>query len=119
MFYPSTRPSAPSTFTPAAMKLDFAYALPGEGVVSSFHNTPTHILIGLNDGKIHVLDINGGLVHTLLEPIGSVWALAASERTLLNGGKDASLRVWDLISGLVTEAKLSALGNSSLAYWRN
>lgn len=70
------------------MKLDFVYALPGEGVVSSFHNTPTHIFIGLNDGNIHVLDTNEGHVHTLLEPTGSVWALAAFENTLLNGSKD-------------------------------
>ncbi|MCJ1387929.1 hypothetical protein MMC18_000772 [Xylographa bjoerkii] len=99
------------------MKIYSAYAIPGEGVVSSFRSTTTHILIGLSDGKIHVFDTNGGHVHSLLEPTGSVWALAAFQNTLLNGGKDGSVRVWDMISG----TQLRTLqGHSSLIrslYW--
>ncbi|MCJ1245298.1 hypothetical protein MMC30_002502 [Trapelia coarctata] len=101
------------------MKLDSAYAIPGEGVVSSFHSTPTHILIGLDDGKIHVLDTNGGHVHTLLEPTGSVTQLQTLEghssliRSLywaqypdhqakhyaVSGSSDGQIRVWDINSG--------------------
>ncbi|MCJ1381695.1 hypothetical protein MMC17_004806 [Xylographa soralifera] len=99
------------------MKFHSAYAIPGEGVVSSFHSTITHIFIGLNDGKIHIFDSNGGYIRTLLEPTGSVWALAACKNTLLNGGKDGSVRVWDIISG----TQLRTLqGHSSLIhslYW--
>ena len=98
-----------------AMKLHLAYAILGEGVVSSFCSTIKYILIGLNDGKIHVFDTNENHVHTLLEPTGSVWALAAFETALLSGGKDGSVRVWDLISGFVFEARLSAPGNKDLA----
>ena len=109
------RPPAPSAFMLAAMKIHSAYAIPGEGVVSSFRSTTTHILIGLNDGKIHVFGTNGDHVHTFLEPTGSVWALEAFENTLLNGAKDGSVRVWDITSGFVFKARLSAPGNKDLA----
>ncbi|MCJ1438083.1 hypothetical protein MMC27_007470 [Xylographa pallens] len=99
------------------MRIHSAYAIPGEGVVSSSHTTTTHILIGLSDGRIHVFDINGGHVHTLLEPSGIVRALAAFENTLLNGSKDGSVRVWDITSG--TQLRILQ-GHSSLIrslYW--
>jgi len=99
------------------MKLHSTYAIPGEGVVSSFHSTTTYILIGLDDGKIHIFDSNGGYVRTLVEPTGSVWGLAAFENKLLSGGTDGSVRVWDVISG----TQLRTLqGHSSLIrslYW--
>jgi F-box and WD-40 domain protein CDC4 len=97
------------------MKLHSTYAIPGEGVVSSFHSTTTYILIGLDDGKIHIFDSNGGYVRTLVEPTGSVWGLAAFENKLLSGGTDGSVRVWDIISGFVFKAKLSASDIEDLA----
>ena len=97
------------------MKIHSAYAIPGKGVVSSFRSTTTYIVIGLNDGKIHVFDTNGGYVRTLLEPTGAVWALAAFENTLLNGGKDGSVRVWDIVSGFVVTAGLSVPDKKDLA----
>ena len=102
----------------AVPQLHSAYAITGDGVVSSFHSTTTYILIGLDDGKIHIFDINGVYIRTFRESTGSVWALAAFENTLLNGGMDGSVRVWDIISGFVFKARLLAsdtiLTNSSL-----
>ena len=96
-------------------QLQCAYAIPGEGVVSSFHSTTTYILIGLDDGKIHIFDINGGYIRTFLESTGSVWALAANKNTLLSGGKDGSVHVWDIISGFVIRARISASDSEYLA----
>ncbi|MCJ1286067.1 hypothetical protein MMC26_005409 [Xylographa opegraphella] len=83
----------------AAMRIHSSHAISGEGVVSSFHTTTSHILVGFNDGTIHVFDTDGAPVHALLEPAGSVCALAASGNTLLSGGMSGSLRLWDLVSG--------------------
>lgn len=69
------------------------------GVVTSLHLTPDYIILALDNAKIHVFDTQGNSQRTLQGHIMGVWAMVPWGDTLVSGGCDRDVRVWDLKTG--------------------
>lgn len=69
------------------------------GVVTSLHITPKYIIMALDNAKIHVFDPAGNGQRTLSGHVMGVWAMVPWGETLVSGGCDRDVRVWDLESG--------------------
>lgn len=69
------------------------------GVVTSLHLTPQYIVLALDNAKIHVFDIEGNALRTLQGHIMGVWAMVPWGDTLVSGGCDRDVRVWNLKTG--------------------
>lgn len=69
------------------------------GVVTSLHLTPKYIIVALDNAKIHVFDTEGNAQRTLQGHVMGVWAMVPWGDTLVSGGCDRDVRVWDLLTG--------------------
>lgn len=69
------------------------------GVVTSLHLTSKYIILALDNAKIHVFDTEGNQQRTLQGHIMGVWAMVPWGDTLVSGGCDRDVRVWDLKTG--------------------
>lgn len=69
------------------------------GVVTSLHLTPKYIILALDNAKIHVFDTEGNSQRTLQGHIMGVWAMVPWGDTLVSGGCDRDVRVWNLKTG--------------------
>ncbi|PHH85468.1 hypothetical protein CDD83_374 [Cordyceps sp. RAO-2017] len=69
------------------------------GVVTSLHLTPKYIIVALDNAKIHVFDTEGNSPRTLQGHVMGVWAMVPWEDTMVSGGCDRDVRVWDLKTG--------------------
>lgn len=69
------------------------------GVVTSLHLTPKYIIVALDNARIHVFDTKGDSQRTLQGHIMGVWAMVPWGDTLVSGGCDRDVRVWDLQTG--------------------
>lgn len=72
---------------------------PDQGVVTSLHLTPKYIVVALDNAKIHVFDTKGGNQKTLQGHVMGVWAMIPWGDTLVSGGCDRDVRVWNLATG--------------------
>lgn len=72
---------------------------PDQGVVTSLHLTPDYIVIALDNAKIHVFDADGQILKTLSGHVMGVWAMVPWGNTLVSGGCDRDVRVWDMETG--------------------
>lgn len=72
---------------------------PDQGVVTSLHLTPKYIVVALDNAKIHVFDTKGGNQKTLTGHVMGVWAMIPWGDTLVSGGCDRDVRVWNLATG--------------------
>ncbi|MBE3050002.1 hypothetical protein IMZ48_47375, partial [Candidatus Bathyarchaeota archaeon] len=69
------------------------------GVVTSLHLTSKYIIVALDNARIHVFDTEGNTQRTLQGHVMGVWAMVPWGDTLVSGGCDRDVRVWDLVSG--------------------
>lgn len=69
------------------------------GVVTSLHLTHKYIMVALDNAKIHVFDPEGNFLRVLQGHIMGVWAMVPWEDTLVSGGCDRDVRVWNLATG--------------------
>lgn len=69
------------------------------GVVTSLHLTPKYIIVALDNAKIHVFDTEGDAQRTLQGHVMGVWAMVPWDDTLVSGGCDRDVRVWNLKTG--------------------
>ncbi|KAK3997345.1 dehydrogenase E1 component-domain-containing protein [Cladorrhinum sp. PSN332] len=69
------------------------------GVVTSLHLTSKYIIVALDNARIHVFDTNGEQLRTLTGHVMGVWAMVPWDDTLVSGGCDRDVRVWDLPKG--------------------
>ena len=69
------------------------------GVVTSLHLTSRYIILALDNAKIHVFDTEGNSQRTLQGHIMGVWAMVPWGDTLVSGGCDRDVRVWNLKTG--------------------
>ncbi|KXT09606.1 hypothetical protein AC579_7654 [Pseudocercospora musae] len=72
---------------------------PDQGVVTSLHLTPNYIIVALDNAKIHVFDTEGRHLRCLQGHVMGVWAMVPFGDTLVSGGCDRDVRVWDLTTG--------------------
>jgi len=70
-----------------------------QGVVTSLHLTPKYIVVALDNAKIHVFNTDGGEQKTLQGHVMGVWAMVPWDDTLVSGGCDRDVRVWDMSTG--------------------
>ena len=70
-----------------------------QGVVTSLHLTPKYIVVALDNAKIHVFDTDGNNQKTLQGHVMGVWAMIPWGDTLVSGGCDRDVRVWDMSTG--------------------
>lgn len=69
------------------------------GVVTSLHLTQKYIIVALDNAKIHVFDTDGNSMRTLQGHVMGVWAMVPWGDTMVSGGCDRDVRVWDLKTG--------------------
>lgn len=70
-----------------------------QGVVTSLHLTSKYIVVALDNAKIHVFNTEGGQQKTLQGHVMGVWAMVPWEDTLVSGGCDRDVRVWNMATG--------------------
>jgi F-box and WD-40 domain protein CDC4 len=70
-----------------------------QGVVTSLHLTPKYIVVALDNAKIHVFNTDGNNQKTLQGHVMGVWAMVPWGDTLVSGGCDRDVRVWDMSTG--------------------
>lgn len=70
-----------------------------QGVVTSLHLTPNYIVVALDNAKIHVFNTDGTQQKTLQGHVMGVWAMVPWDDTLVSGGCDRDVRVWDMSTG--------------------
>ncbi|EMC99388.1 hypothetical protein BAUCODRAFT_58648, partial [Baudoinia panamericana UAMH 10762] len=73
---------------------------PDQGVVTSLHLTSNYIIVALDNAKIHVFDTEGRHLRCLQGHVMGVWAMVPQGETLVSGGCDRDVRVWDLGTGM-------------------
>lgn len=72
---------------------------PDQGVVTSLHLTNKYIVVALDNAKIHVFDTEGRHQRCLNGHTMGVWAMVPWGDTLVSGGCDRDVRVWDMATG--------------------
>ncbi|KAI9665427.1 MAG: hypothetical protein M1829_005706 [Trizodia sp. TS-e1964] len=75
------------------------FITPDQGVVTSLHLTPKYIVVALDNAKIHVFSPEGEHQKTLQGHVMGVWAMVPWGDTLVSGGCDRDVRVWDMSTG--------------------
>lgn len=70
-------------------------------MVTSLHLTPKYIVVALDNAKIHVFNTDGNQQKTLQGHVMGVWAMVPWDDTLVSGGCDRDVRVWDMSTGYV------------------
>ncbi|KAF4624792.1 hypothetical protein G7Y89_g13374 [Cudoniella acicularis] len=70
-----------------------------QGVVTSLHLTSKYIVVALDNAKIHVFNTDGNAQKTLQGHVMGVWAMVPWDDTLVSGGCDRDVRVWDMSTG--------------------
>lgn len=68
-------------------------------VVTNLHLTRDHILVALDNAKIHVFGHNGEHQRILQGHMMGVWATVPCGNILVSGGCDRDVRVWDIETG--------------------
>lgn len=81
-------------------KVDTRQITPDQGVVTSLHLTSDYIIVALDNAKIHVFDTEGRHLRCLQGHVMGVWAMVPYGDTLVSGGCDRDVRVWDLTTGM-------------------
>lgn len=72
---------------------------PDQGVVTSLHLTKKYIVVALDNAKIHVFNVRGDHLRTLQGHVMGVWAMVPWDDTLVSGGCDRDVRVWNMATG--------------------
>jgi F-box and WD-40 domain protein CDC4 len=72
---------------------------PDQGVVTSLHLTKKYIVVGLDNARIHVFNVKGDHQRTLNGHVMGVWAMVPWGDTLVSGGCDRDVRVWNMATG--------------------
>ncbi|PNS19454.1 F-box/WD repeat-containing protein 7 [Sphaceloma murrayae] len=80
-------------------KVDQRQITPDQGVVTSLHLTDKYIIVALDNAKIHVFDTEGKHLRCLQGHVMGVWAMVPWGDTLVSGGCDRDVRVWDMNAG--------------------
>jgi F-box and WD-40 domain protein CDC4 len=80
-------------------RMTTTHITPDQGVVTSLHLTKKYIVVALDNAKIHVFSTSGQMMRTLSGHVMGVWAMVPWGDTLVSGGCDREVRVWDMTTG--------------------
>jgi F-box and WD-40 domain protein CDC4 len=80
-------------------RLAAKYVISNPGVVTALIMKGQYIAIALDDSKIFVFREDGKMLRSLFGHVMGVWALTLLGDTLVSGGCDRDVRVWDLKTG--------------------
>ena len=72
---------------------------PDQVVTTSLHLTKKYIIVALDNAKIHVFNIKGDHLRTLVGHVMGVWAMVPWDDILVSGGCDRDVRVWNMATG--------------------
>jgi F-box and WD-40 domain protein CDC4 len=75
------------------------HVMEDQGLATSLHLTPKYIVIALNNAQIYVFDTDGKNKMTLPGHVMGVWAITPWGDTLVSGGSDRDVKVWDMSTG--------------------
>ncbi|KAI5304188.1 hypothetical protein KEM56_006756, partial [Ascosphaera pollenicola] len=75
------------------------HVTPDQAVVTSLHLTEKYIVVALDNAKIHIFSPEGNLLRSLKGHMMGVWAMVPWGDTLVSGGCDRDVRVWDMETG--------------------
>lgn len=70
-----------------------------QAVVTSLEMNGRYIVVALDNSRIYVFAEDGRLMHTLFGHVMGVWAITVLGDTLVSGGCDRDVRVWNLKTG--------------------
>jgi F-box and WD-40 domain protein CDC4 len=84
-------------------RLAAKYVINNQAVVTSLIMEGQYIVIALDNNKIHVFREDGKMLRSLFGHVMGVWALCLKGDTLVSGGCDRDVRVWDLKTGQCTQ----------------
>lgn len=84
-------------------RLAAKYVMANPGVVTSLIMEGHYIAIALDCSKIFVFREDGKMLRSLFGHVMGVWALTLRGHTLVSGGCDRDVRVWDLKTGNCTQ----------------
>ncbi|KAK9451351.1 WD40-repeat-containing domain protein [Limtongia smithiae] len=80
-------------------RLSARHVTTDQGVVTCLNLTRDYIIVALDNSRIHVFTSDGRLLHTLIGHVMGVWAIMPWGDTLVSGGCDRDVRVWDMRTG--------------------
>lgn len=80
-------------------RLAAKYVISHSGVVTSLIMDGNYIVFALDNSKIFVFGEDGKLLRSLFGHVMGVWALTLYGDTLVSGGCDRDVRVWNLKTG--------------------
>jgi WD40 repeat protein len=91
---------ATKTFEPPGNTV-MKHALSHTGVVASFHTSTNYVIIGLDNGSIHIFSRTENKIINVFQHDCAVWAFDVCDETntLVAGGAGGELNVWDLATG--------------------
>ena len=97
---PIQLPQPPGDGNPT-MKYVLTSGGPHQAVPVSLYLTPKYIVIGMDEGTIYVFSLNGTFQRKLDGNNSTVFATAVWDDTMISGGTDRNIVVWNLATGLV------------------
>ena len=72
------------------------HSLSTSAVVTTLTVAPEYIVVGMDDGKLHIFRADGRYIKALEGHVGGVWATDIHEGILVSGATDSQLRVWNI-----------------------
>lgn len=84
-------------------RLAARYVINNQAVVTALIMEGQYIVIALDNNKIYVFREDGKMLRSLFGHVMGVWALCLRGDTLVSGGCDRDVRVWDLKTGQCTQ----------------
>jgi F-box and WD-40 domain protein CDC4 len=80
-------------------RLAAKYVIESPGVATALIMAGRYIVVALDNSKIFVFREDGKMLRSLFGHVMGVWALTLMGNTLVSGGCDRDVRVWDLKTG--------------------
>jgi WD40 repeat protein len=76
------------------------YSLSGKAIVTTVAQSSSYLVLGLDDGRLHVFSTQGEVLYKLRAEF-SPSSLTVRQHQLIVGCRDGSIESWDLFTGYV------------------
>ncbi|KAF1823972.1 WD40 repeat-like protein [Dissoconium aciculare CBS 342.82] len=99
------------------------YSLSGKAIVTTVAQSSSYLVLGLDDGRLHVFSTQGEVLYKLRAEF-SPSSLTVRQHQLIVGCRDGSIESWDLFTGAIKDILwydegtiVSSSRDSSLKIW--